>query len=472
MSTESEGRSWLSLLTQHWVSLLGVALTTTAGFSWLFVLPMHLKGKADNPYIGILAFLIIPAILILGLILMPIGVLLARRQVVQGLRTMPNRRASLGRLVTFLGLMTFVNLVIGSQATYRAVQQMETDQFCGQSCHVMKPEFTAWKQTPHALHSHVECVECHIGPGASGWFSAKIAGIKQLKDVTFSTYKRPIESAIESNRLVKSIETCERCHNRERDLGSSVRVRSSYRDDETNTLTETVLTVREGDIHKAHMGPGVHIRYAPADPKRQTIQWVDYDDGKGHVSQFPASGVDAKAIAALPKYDMQCVDCHNRAAHAFQPASKAVDSGLDSGELPTSLPFMKKTGLEIISAEYPTAEAAATQIPSKLAAFYQAKYPDITTSRAAEIDAAGKGLVKIYNRNVFPDLKVTWGTYPINLGHTDAPGCFRCHDGAHTTSDNRTISNDCSLCHEAVAVDEASPAVLKTLGIPEKKQTH
>ena len=64
---------------------------------------------------------------------------------------------------------------------------------------------------------------------------------------------------------------------------------------------------------------------------------------------------------------------------------------------------------------------------------------------------------------MFPDLKVTWGTYPNNLGHTDYPGCFRCHDEAHLTADKKTISQDCSLCHQPVAVDEASPDILKTL---------
>ena len=39
--------------------------------------------------------------------------------------------------------MTVANVVIGSQLTYRAVEHMETVQFCGQSCHVMQPEFTA-----------------------------------------------------------------------------------------------------------------------------------------------------------------------------------------------------------------------------------------------------------------------------------------------------------------------------------------
>jgi hypothetical protein len=74
-------------------------------------------------------------------------------------------------------------------------------------------------------------------------------------------------------------------------------------------------------------------------------------------------------------------------------------------------------------------------------------------------------LLAIYQRNVFPDLKVTWGTYLNNLGHTDAPGCFRCHDGGHSTVTGQTITQDCDTCHKVVAVEEASPQILKTIGI-------
>lgn len=59
-------------------------------------------------------------------------------------------------------------------------------------------------------------------------------------------------------------------------------------------------------------------------------------------------------------------------------------------------------------------------------------------------------------------------TYPNNLGHTDFPGCFRCHDGSHTTADGQTISQDCSACHEPLAMEEASPEIMKTLGIAER----
>jgi hypothetical protein len=48
---------------------------------------------------------------------------------------------------------------------------------------------------------------------------------------------------------------------------------------------------------------------------------------------------------------------------------------------------------------------------------------------------------------VFPQMNVTWGTYPNHIGHMDAPGCFRCHDDLHKTKDGRVIKQDCTLCH-------------------------
>ena len=45
----------------------------------------------------------------------------------------------------------------------------------------------------------------------------------------------------------------------------------------------------------------------------------------------------------------------------------------------------------------------------------------------------------------------------------DYPGCFRCHDGSHTTKGGKTLSNDCSLCHNLLATDETNPSVLNDL---------
>jgi len=129
--------------------MTGVALVTLAGFSWIFVLPASLRGRVENPYIGLLVFIAIPAVFFAGLILIPIGIALGNRRVTQQLATLPDRRTALRRAGIFFAVMTAANVVIGSQLSYRAVEHMDTVQFCGQSCHVMKPEFTAHLQPPH-----------------------------------------------------------------------------------------------------------------------------------------------------------------------------------------------------------------------------------------------------------------------------------------------------------------------------------
>ena len=120
---------------------------------------------------------------------------------------------------------------------------METPQFCGATCHVMRPEFAAYQNSPH---SRVECVQCHVAPGASGWVSSKAAGIRQLVETVLNTYPRPIPSALESNRLVPARQTCENCHWPQKFGGVRLRVFSKFAEDEANTRTETVLLMLVG----------------------------------------------------------------------------------------------------------------------------------------------------------------------------------------------------------------------------------
>jgi len=468
-------RPILVLLFSHWVSMLGVALVTTAGFSWLFVLPIQLRGHASNPYIGIVVFIVIPVIFIFGLILIALGVFLARRRIEsaeQALLVGADRRAFTRRLAIFFAVTSVVNIIIGTQGTYRAVEHMETPQFCGQSCHVMKPEFAAHQNSPHA---RVECVDCHVAPGAEGWVKSKIAGTRQFRDVVFHRVRYPIESAMESNRLVPSRDTCEQCHWPQKFDSVKLRVTYHFQDDAANTQTKTVLMMLTGGgelggIHGKHMSPGVEIRYANADPKRQTIPWVEYrNSNTSAVRTFLADGATAQSVANLPRQVMQCVDCHNRPTHTFELPERAVDEAMGLGRISPTLPFVKKKAVELLKATYSSNEEASRIIPATLARFYQQTYPAISSQRSGDISEAATEVAAIYNRNVFPDLKVTWGTYPNNLGHTDFPGCFRCHDGSHSTSDKKmTIPQDCDTCHEPLAVDEANPGVLKTMGLAER----
>jgi NapC/NirT cytochrome c family, N-terminal region len=471
MSAPSKRPVWF-LLTQHWVSLLGVGLLATAVISWLFVLPQQIRGHADNPYVGIVVFLVLPAIFFAGLLLIPVGVYLSKHQIRGGLAGETfDRKAALQRITWFFGATTLLNILIGSQVTYRAVKHMETPQFCGATCHTMNPELAAYQNSPH---SRVECVECHVAPGAAGWIDSKASGVRQLIETVMNSSPRPIPSALETNRLVPARETCENCHWPQKFGGVTLRVINKYAEDEANTRTQTVLMMMVGGnkvagIHGAHLGPGIHIRFAVADAKRQGIPWIEYRNAtSGEIRTFATAESSADSAAKLPKFEMQCVDCHNRPTHTFDLPERAMDKALASGDIAITLPYIKKRGMEVLKAEYQTSQEAADKLPSAIVSFYKEGYPDLAAARSQDISHATQAILAIYHRNVFPELRVTWGTYPNNLGHTDFPGCFRCHDGSHSTADGKTITQDCNTCHEPLAMEETSPEILKTLGIAER----
>ena len=470
MATGTSRPAWF-VLTRHWLSLTGVALVTTAGISWLFILPLNIRGHVQNPYVGIVLFLVLPAVFFAGLALIPIGIYLGKRQIQQGLaETAVDRRTALRRLAWFFAITTFANILIGTQVTYRAVKHMETPQFCGGSCHTMAPELAAYQNSPH---SSVECVECHVAPDVAGWVSSKTSGIRQLVHTVLKTTPKPVPAGLATGRLVPSAETCENCHWPQNFNGVRLRVFSKFADDEKNTPSETVLLMLTGGnkfagIHGAHLGPGVRIRYAATDATRQTIPWVEYRNtttGDGQIFANSDSSVDS--LKNLPTYEMQCVDCHNRPTHVFDLPERAVDKALARGDIPITLPYVKKESVELLKASYNTREDAAAKLPEAFVNFYQKAYPEIQAQRTQDVRHAAESVLAIYNRNVFPELKVTWGTYPNNLGHTDSPGCFRCHDGSHTSAKGKTIAQDCDSCHQSLATDEASPEILKTLGINE-----
>lgn len=463
-------RPVLVMITSHWLSVLGVCLVATALITWIFVLPIHVRGRVSNPYIGIAIFIIVPMLFLAGLLSVPLGMYLARRRVRAHLAAaIVDRTVALRRLGIFLGLTALINVVVGTQVTYRAVEQMESVQFCGRTCHVMTPQAYSHQVSPHA---RVACVECHVGEGMRGWIESKAAGTRQLFEVAFNKYPRPVPSALTSGNLVPSRETCESCHWPEKFAATRLRVISRFAEDEFNTETQTVLTMmvggsRSGGIHGSHFGPGIEIRFTAADAQRQRIPWVEYKNtstGDTRVYQLEGAG----AVPASATLLMQCVDCHNRPTHTFTLPDRALDLAFAGGWLPTTLPFLKKKGLEVLKTTYTSSEQAAKRIPDSIVDYYRRSHPEVYAARKADVESAGRHIAEIYGRNVFPDLNVTWGTYANNLGHETAPGCFRCHDDRHASADGRTITQDCSTCHEVVAIDEASPEVLKTLGLAQR----
>lgn len=472
-ATWSRDRPGIILLTSHWLVWLGMVLVITAVSTWLFVVPAEVGVQAENPYKGAVLYFLLPLVLLAGLGLTGLGVVLGRRRIRQRLTTgITDRKTALQRLIAFLVITIGVNLVVGTQLTYRAVVYMDTPQFCGTTCHMMRPEYLGHRDSNHAS---VACAECHIAPGAGGWFEAKMNGTRQLWQTLANTYTRPVPSALESGRLVPSKETCERCHWAEKIVATRLLVIPSYAADEQNSDSYTVLMMLVGGermqgIHYAHFAGGFEIRYAASDAKRQVIPWVERrNTGTGDTQTYLAAGTSPEHVADLTKQTMQCVDCHDRPTHQFWLQDRALDRALALGDLSPTLPFIKKQGLAVLQASYVSSAEAAEKIPAAVQNYYQQNYPQVYTQRTADVARAGQAILAIYNRNVFPDLKVTWGTYTNSLGHVDFPGCFRCHDGSHATADGQgSITQDCSACHQILAMQESTPDILKTLGLWER----
>src|SRR5262249_12198908 len=244
------------------LSVVGMVLTTIAAAVFLVVFLADLFGLHTNPYLGILFFLILPSVFLFGLALIPLGAWRERRPRLAGkpLSEMRWPRIDLNDPVhrartILIFALTIANVVIVSLAAYRGVEYMDTVPFCGQVCHtVMKPEFAAYQDGPHA---RVSCVQCHIGPGASSFARSKLNGTRQVLAVTFRTYSKPIPTPVQNLRPAR--DTCERCHWPEKFHGDVVRRIVEYAGDEKNSESVTTLQVHVGGGNeRLGIATGIH----------------------------------------------------------------------------------------------------------------------------------------------------------------------------------------------------------------------
>src|SRR5580692_10737497 len=122
MSPQNTIKDWARLLyylSQNTLSLIGVVLTTSSAITLIafWVYDFILPGP-PHPYVGILLFLLLPGFFILGLLLIPIGILLRRRKLLATGEVptiypeidlkLPMVRNSL----IFVGLATLLNILI------------------------------------------------------------------------------------------------------------------------------------------------------------------------------------------------------------------------------------------------------------------------------------------------------------------------------------------------------------------------
>jgi hypothetical protein len=406
--------TFLTLAVVHWLTSIGVVLTTASAVVFIVLV----FQPVENPYFGIVVFLLLPALFVVGLLLMPLGLFLASRRYGgyrRVLERVPVEGPRAARLAWAFAFATLANAGILALAAHQGVSYMDSREFCGQMCHtVMQPQYVRYQNSPHA---RVSCVDCHIGTGAASFIQYKLAGVRQLVRVSTNTYHRPVPPAMDSMRPAS--DTCAACHSRQKAQEDRLRVIRHYGDDEQSTEKITVLLMRVGSkIHKAHLER--EIDYVLPGSDAQTIPAV-MAGGKTYTVK--------SASATGPTRTMDCLDCHNRTGHDFETPEFAVDRAITEGRLDRSRPFARRDAVAALKAQN-----GAEQQPSSVRT--------------------------ILSENVFPQMNVSWGTYPSNTGHERFPGCFRCHDGEHVTNTGESIGQDCATCH-----DEQNPQILKDLGL-------
>lgn len=460
------------------LTIAGFIITTSSALAILVFLFADLSSGFHNPYLGIFAYVILPVFFFLGLVLFPVGMWLRFRKFQKlgidptGYPKLDFNESQFRRAGLLILALTCVNLLILGVSSYMAVEKMDTVEFCGTTCHtVMQPEFTAYQNSPH---SRVRCVQCHIGPGASWFVRSKIDGLRQVWKTALGSYHRPIETPVHNLRPAR--ETCEQCHWPEKHHGDKLKVFATFAEDQSNTPSYTAMILktgggeldvgRHGGIHWWHIYSDNRIRYYSSDEQRQDIIWVELKTPDGELRSYSRPGRELPSEAALQNGArvMDCIDCHNRPTHLFKNPDRALDELLENHPEYQDLPFFKKTALAAVSAGFETRDDGIQGVRQAILDYYRNSNPDLLKAREKAISEAAGLVAEVYGRSNFPEMKTNWETHPLNIGHQDFPGCWRCHDDEMKIPDGtHTIPQDCDTCHVFLTEDSREPPDFESL---------
>ena len=464
---EAEKRlTWQEQFGVSWktpIGLFGVGLTTVCFTLLILGLIGHMTGLIENHYAAIVTFLIFPAGTLFGLILIPVSFYVRRKRwfknslskvfLVIDFSKKLHRRA----VILFL-VLSVVNLTVFALVVYEAYHFTESDFFCGAICHqVMDPEYTAYQRSPHAK---VGCVQCHIGTGAEWYVKAKLSGLRQVKAVLDGSFRTPIPAPVEHLRPAR--DTCEACHWPEKFHGKRTKQFVSFSNDNQKDPSIQEVSLHIGgrspytDVFEGihwHVSKDVKVEYQSLNETRTAIGKIKVTKPNGITEEYNMPGETEEKTAGKGTWrTMDCIDCHNRPTHVYENLAEKIDMGLYSKKINPDLAGIREDSFTVLQKEYASREEAKEQLVETLVTLQANRNgKDFVKEHEAALISSGKYLLEAYLGNVWPNMKVTWGTYKGHNGHQDEAdgfGCFRCHDDTHETEFGKTISQDCSLCHD------------------------
>lgn len=361
------------------------------------------------------------------------------------------------RLMPYI-LMGLLTALIISGSVW-AWDYTNSNEFCGTSCHTMPPQYSTYQRSPHA---RVECVECHLGRDSfTEQFPRKVGHSHTLYALIFHTYEYPIVA----KQMRPANESCETCHFPEKFSDDSLREVRHYAPDEANTQSVTYLVMKTGGGTKRQgLGRGIHWHvenkvefYSPDPFLQQEIPYVRVEDENGKVTEYVdlASGKTAADFQGEKLFRVDCITCHNRVTHNIPTPFEAVDQAFLKKLIPQDLPFVKQQAIALLTADHESIDQGIQSMDG-LADYYAKNYPDLYAQRKADIDKSVETLKEIYPQLRYPEQELDWTSHPNNIGHKDSPGCFRCHDGKHLSSQNEAVRLECNVCHSIPVVGDPS----------------
>jgi hypothetical protein len=337
----------------------------------------------------------------------------------------------------------------------------------------MEPEYVTYK---NSAHNKVGCVKCHIGSGADWYVKSKLSGLYQVYAVLTNVYPRPIPTPIHNLRPAQ--ETCEQCHSPKHFFDEKKIVRDYYLYDSANSHYNLTMHIKVGGGNQEfgnnsgihwHMNLANEIHYIPSDKSNQIIPWVKSKSlatGKETVYRLVGESIPQGRIKPENMKLFDCIDCHNRPAHRYNPPDKIVNLYLNMNRINPKLPFIKSVAVQALESINSEHKDAIKDISSFVWNYYNNLYPNLDSKLKKSVNQAIDELAIIYSKNYFPHMKANWKIYPENIGHMYSPGCFRCHDGKHVNENGKILTNDCNACHTFQT--EFIPQVgdsLKTTGV-------
>ncbi len=441
------------------ISMAGALIALVTFITILVLMLIDAIWNVLPPYFGIITYILLPSILILGLIIIPAGALIERKHwrkaAEAGIPPLPRIDLNDRRQRTAFFLFstgTLLLMLFSAIGGYRAFDFTESVTFCGKICHkVMRPEYATYLHSPHA---RVACVQCHVGAGASWYVKSKLSGAYQVYAVLFNKFPRPIPTPIKNLRPAR--ETCEQCHWPQAFVGERRITKEYFLEDSVNTRWTLDMLIKIGKSTPGEaQRPPVHwhvthtVQYLPADSTLQNIPWVRAvrSDGKSVIFSTDNNPFTPDSVKKLTVKTMDCIDCHNRPTHIIKTPGDAVNDAMASGSIDPALPWIKQTAVNALIPRYTNTKDALDSIALAIDAFYKDKYPTVASQRSSDISEAVASLQNIYKANFFPYMRVDWRAYNNNIGHENYLGCFRCHDGNHKSPDGQVIPNNCETCH-------------------------